>query len=177
MFHYRVANYNYFAKRLCEHGWKLTVFASEVEPNNTIPIEFDLKVMPFSFVRYAREVQRLSPDVVILFMRLKELMIWPLVHWLRIRRIPFVYWNKGINLEVANPSLRNWLFYYIHALSDAIILYSKHELGDIRPRNRSKVFIANNTINFSSFPDIPTSKEELKQQLGIPYSKVVLFVG
>jgi glycosyltransferase involved in cell wall biosynthesis len=177
MFHYRVANYNYFAQRLREEGWEFVVRASEIEPNNPIPVQFDFRAMPFQFFRYAREIERLKPDVIILFMRLKEVMIWPLVHWLKLRGIPFVYWNKGINLEVANPGLRNRFFYYIHGLSDAIILYSKQEIKDIRPKDRGKISIANNTINFRSFPEISASKEELKRELGIPYTKVVLFVG
>jgi len=177
MFHYRVANYNYFAQRLREEGWEFIVRASEIEASNRIPVEFDFRAQPFQFLSYAREIERLKPDVVILFMRLKELMIWPLMHWLKVRRIPFVYWNKGINLEVANPWLRNYFFYYIHGLSDAIILYSKHEIQHIRPKDRWKVTVANNTVNFLSYPEITASKQELKRELRIPFAKVVLFVG
>ena len=177
VFHYRVANYNYFARRLRDYGWDFLVRASELEANNPIPVGFDFQVVPFGFFRYAREINRIKPDVVILFLRLKELMIWPLVHWLKLRGIPFVYWNKGINLEVANPRFRNHLFYYIHTLSDALILYSKYNINDIQPKNRAKVFVANNTINFDSFPAISESKEELKREFGIPFKKVVLFVG
>ena len=99
------------------------------------------------------------------------------MHRLKLRGTPFVYWNKGINLEVARSSLRNQLFYYIHSLSDAVLLYSKHNIKDIKPKNRSKVFIASNTINFDSFPAIPESKDKLKREFGIPFEKVVLFVG
>jgi glycosyltransferase involved in cell wall biosynthesis len=177
VFHYRVANYNYFTRRLHEHGWEFVVRASELEARNPIPIEFDFRVVPFEFRRYVREIKQIKPDVVILFSQLKNLMIWPLVHWLKFHGTPFVYWNKGINLEVASSRLRNQCFYYIHTLSSAIILYSKHEIRDIQPKNRSKVFVANNTINFKSFPAIPESKEDLKREFGIPFKKVVLFVG
>jgi glycosyltransferase involved in cell wall biosynthesis len=57
------------------------------------------------------------------------------------------------------------------------VLYSKHEVPDIRPSNRHKVFVANNTINFEQFPNVEGSKEELKKEFGIPFRKVVLFVG
>ena len=177
VFHYRVANYNYFAKRLREHGWEFVVRASEIEMNNPIPIEFDCSVVPFGFFDYKREIERIKPDVVIFFIHLKDRMIWPLMHWLKLRGTPFVYWNKGINLEVAKPWFRNQFFYYIHNLSSALILYSKHNIKDIKPKNRSKVFIASNTINFDSFPAIPASKEALKREFGIPFAKVVLFVG
>jgi len=177
MFHYRVANYNYFATRLRELGWEFIVRASEIEANNPIRIGFDCKVLPFGFWRYKREIERVKPDVVIFFVFLRDRMIWPLMHWLKLRRIPFVYWNKGINLEVPNPWLRNRFFYYVHSLSSALILYSKENIQDIQPRNRAKVFVANNTVNFASFPTVSQSKDELKREFGIPYKKVVLFVG
>jgi glycosyltransferase involved in cell wall biosynthesis len=177
MFHYRVANYNYFAKRLRELGWEFIVRASEIEANNAIPVEFDCQVMPFGFGDYKREIERIQPDVVIFFIHLKDRMIWPLMHWLKWRGTPFVYWNKGINLEVKNPWFRNQFFYYVHNLSSALILYSKHNVKDIKPKNRSKVFIAHNTVNFTSFPAIAESKEDLKKEFDIPFKKVVLFVG
>jgi glycosyltransferase involved in cell wall biosynthesis len=177
VFHYRALNYNYFARRFKEEGWEFVVRASELQKNNPYALEFDFAEMPFSFFAYKREIERLRPDVVILFLYLKDVMIWPLVHWLKFKGIPVVYWNKGVNLEVRNPGLRNQFFYYIHSRCDGIVLYSKHELTDIQPKNRNKVFVANNTINFSAMPEVPQSKEEIKKEFGVPFRKVVLFVG
>ena len=153
------------------------VRSNELQKQNPYGLKFDFRDIPFRFSVYKREIDNIGPDVVILFLHLKDFIIWPLVHWLKFKRIPVVYWNKGINLEVRNPGLRNHFFYYIHSLSDAIILYSKYEVKDIQPKNRRKVFIANNTVNFESFPSIYQSKEEIKKELGIPFEKVVLFVG
>jgi glycosyltransferase involved in cell wall biosynthesis len=177
LFHYRVANYNYFATRLRELGWEFIVRTSEIEANNPIPIGFDCRAVPFAFGHYRREIEHIQPDVVIFFIHLKDLMVWPLMHWLKWRGTPVVYWNKGINLEVANPWFRNQFFYYVHNLSTALILYSKSNIQDIKPKNRSKVFIAHNTVNFGSFPAIDESKNDLKREFGIPFEKVVLFVG
>ncbi|MBU1053743.1 MAG: glycosyltransferase family 4 protein [Proteobacteria bacterium] len=177
VFHYRVSNYNYFAKRFKDYEWEFIVRSNELEKQNPFPLEFDFKEMPFSFFNYKREIEQIRPDVVIFFLHLKDIIIWPLIHWLKLKRIPVVYWNKGINLEVHNPGLRNLFFYYIHTLSDALILYSKNEVKDIWTKNQHKVFIANNTINFESFPEILQTKEEIKQEFGIPFNKVVLFVG
>lgn len=177
VFHYRASNYNYFARRFRDQGWEFIVRANELEKQNPYPLEFDFQEIPFSFNLYKSEIKRINPDVVITFLHLKNTIIWPLTHWLRIKGIPVVYWNKGINLEVRNPGLRNYLFYYIHWLSDAIILYSENEIKDIQPRQRHKIFVANNTVNFESFPDISQSREEIKREFGIPFKKVVLFVG
>jgi len=177
VFHYRVSNYNYFAGRFREEGWELFVRANEIQKNNPFPLEFDFREMPFSFAAYKREIERLKPDVVIVFLHLKDLIIWPLLHWLKLKGIPVVYWNKGINLEVRNPRLRNLPFYYIHSLSDGIVLYSKNEIKDIKPQNRHKVWVANNAVNFTAFPDISATREKIKTEFGIPFEKVVLFVG
>jgi glycosyltransferase involved in cell wall biosynthesis len=177
VFHYRVSNYNYFTRRFKEEGWEFIVRANELQKQNPYPLEFDFQEMSYKFFAHKQEIERLKPDVVILFVYLKDLTTWPLIHWLKLKRIPFVYWNKGINLEVKKPGWRNYLFYYVHHLSDAILLYSKHEIQHIQPKNRQKVFVANNTINFATFPQIGQSKEEIKREFKIPYEKTVLFVG
>jgi glycosyltransferase involved in cell wall biosynthesis len=177
IFHYRASNYNYFARRFKDQGWEFIARANELEKQNPYPLEFDFQEIPFSFRLYKSEIERIKPAVVIIFLHLKNTIIWPLTHWLRIKGIPVVYWNKGINLEVRNPGLRNYPFYYIHWLSDAIILYSKNEIRDIRPKHRHKIFVANNTVNFESFPEIPQTKKEIKREFGITFEKVVLYVG
>jgi glycosyltransferase involved in cell wall biosynthesis len=177
VFHYRVSNYNYFARRFRELGWDFVVRANELEKSNPYPPQFDFRVVPFDFALYRREVEDLKPDVVLLFLHLKDKITFPILHWLKLKGIPVVYWNKGVNLEVRNPLIRNLPFYYVHALSNAIVLYSPKETKDIRPANRHKVFVANNTVNFEAFPAITAGKEELKREFNIPFKKVVLFVG
>jgi glycosyltransferase involved in cell wall biosynthesis len=177
VFHYRVSNYNYFARRFREMGFEFVVRANELQKNNPYPPEFDFQAIPFGFKRYREEIGRIRPDVVILFLHLKDLFIWPLLHWLKLKGIPVVYWNKGVNLEVRNPGLRNLPFYYIHSRCDAIILYSRRNLGDIRPRNRHKVFVANNTINLDALPRVTEARSAIKREFGIPFEKTVLFVG
>src|ERR1700690_4487848 len=67
VFHYRVSNYNYFARRFRDYGYEFVVRASELQKNNPYPPEFDLQVVPFGFWRYREQINRLRPDVVILF--------------------------------------------------------------------------------------------------------------
>jgi glycosyltransferase involved in cell wall biosynthesis len=177
VFHYRVSNYNYFARRFREEGFEFIVRANDLQKNNPYALDFDFKTVPFGFFAYKAEIERLRPDVVILFVHLKDLFIWPLIHWLKFRGIPVVYWNKGINLEVRAPKWRNHLFYYVHSVCDGILLYSKHNVTDIQPKNRAKVFIASNTINLESLPQVTQSRDDIKREFGIPFAKVVLFVG
>jgi glycosyltransferase involved in cell wall biosynthesis len=56
-------------------------------------------------------------------------------------------------------------------------LYTSSLRRFISKRHHGKVFVANNTVNFEEFPEIFESKGTIKQELGIPFEKVVLFAG
>ncbi len=175
--HYRVSVYNYLARRFGEHGWEFKTLTSGVQPGNPRPVRFALREEPFSFPRYAALVRATKPEVVILFLHMKELIFWPLIHWLKWRRIPVICWTKGINLDLPKSVWRYWLFNHIHALSDAIILYSANQVDQLRPRHRAKAIAANNTINFEDIPAVNESKNQIKAEFGLPFKLLVLFVG
>jgi glycosyltransferase involved in cell wall biosynthesis len=160
-----------------ENGWEFIVRSDKLQKQNPHPLKFNFKEIPFNFSQYKKEIININPDIVIVFLHLKNFITWQLVHWLKLKKIPIVYWNKGINLEVPNPFIRNQFFYYIHNICDRIILYSSQEVEYIKMKNRHKISIANNTLNYEDFPDIKESKEEIKTEFGIPFEKVVLFVG
>ncbi|HEY7531182.1 MAG TPA: glycosyltransferase [Nitrospiraceae bacterium] len=175
--HYRVPIYNYFWERFRERGWEFVVRSNELQKANTHPLKFDFREMTFDFAAYSSEIKRLEPDVVILFLRPKDLMIWPLVHWLKLRGTPVVFWMKAKNYDKPNSIASHLLYRYMHSLVDGLILYSAHEMDLIAPRHRRKAFPANNTVNFANYPVVHESREEIKRELGIPFDKVVLSVG
>ena len=175
--HYRVSIYNYFYRRFKECGYDFIVRSNELQKQNTHPLEFDFKEIEFKFNRYRKEIKNIGPDFVIFFLHLKEIIYWELVHWLKFKGIPVIYWNKAINYDDPDNKMRCRLFRYMHNVSDGIILYSGEEIKHIKDKNKHKVYIANNTINFEDFPEISESKEQIKEELGIPFKKIVLFVG
>lgn len=175
--HYRVSIYNYFYENFKLNDIDFIVRTNKVQKINKNEILFDCKEIDFSFVEYMNEINRIKPDAVILFLHLKEKLYWWLVHWLKFKKIPIIYWNKAINYDAPESWFRNRMFYYMHTKSDAIILYSESEKSNIQQKNKHKLFFANNTINFKDFPEIKESKEEIKVELGIPFKHVVLFAG
>jgi glycosyltransferase involved in cell wall biosynthesis len=175
--HYRVSIYNYLRRRFHECGWEFKVASDSMQAQSELDVKFDFRKTPFSFANYRKLIEQLKPDVVMFHLRLKDWIFWPLIHWLRLKRTPIVCWTKGANLDAPDNKLRYNLFNYFHGLSDALVLYSKRQLVHIKPRNRGKVFVANNTVNFEDYPQVPDSKEEIKKELGIPFQKVALFVG
>lgn len=175
--HYRVSVYNYFWRGFRNHGWDFVVLANELQRQNQNDCHFKFLELPFNFLKYRAEIQRLQPDAVILFLHLKDRILWPLIHWLKLSGIPVALWTKTRNLDDPDNRLRNLFFNYVNGISDALILYTSSLRRYIPERHRAKLFVANNTINFEDFPFIAESKDEIKRDLGIPFSKVVLFVG
>jgi glycosyltransferase involved in cell wall biosynthesis len=175
--HYRVSVYNYFWRRFREDGYDFQVLTNRMQSQNQILPQFCFEEIPFHFRAYRRAVLERRPAAVILFLHLKDRMFWPLVHWLKWRRIPVAFWTKTRNLGELDSRLRNALFDYMLWLHDGLILYSADLIKNVSKRGRHKAFPANNTINFEDFPDVSESKDQIKRQLGIPFKKVVLFAG
>jgi glycosyltransferase involved in cell wall biosynthesis len=175
--HYRVSLYNYFWKTFQEHGYNFEVLTNELQPQNRLQPLFPLEAAPFRFWSYRQAILARRPAAVILFLHLKDRILWPLIHWLKLVGIPFAFWTKVRNLDNVDDPLRNAFFNYVHRMSDALILYSADLMKYVPHAVQNKVFVANNTINFNDFPEIQESKAEIKRQLGIPFKKVVLFAG
>jgi glycosyltransferase involved in cell wall biosynthesis len=175
--HYRVAVYNYLHRRFAESGWEWHVLTNRLQSQNRLAARFPLEVRPFRFNDYRKRIQELQPDVVILFLHLKDPIIWPLIHWLKWAGIPVISWTKTRNLDKVNNPISNSLFYYINSLSDGLILYAPDLERYLSARQRRKAFPANNTINQEELPVIAETRAEIKKSLGIPFGKVVLFVG
>jgi glycosyltransferase involved in cell wall biosynthesis len=175
--HYRASVYNYFWRRFLDHGWNFVVLSNELQRQNQNKPLFQFVEKPFDFFKYRDEIRRINPEAVILFLHLKDRIQWPLIHWLKLSGIPVALWTKTRNLDDPDNWLRNFFFDYLHQISDGLILYTSSLRRFIPDRHHSKVFVANNTINFEDFPQIAEFKEDIKRELGIPFEKVVLFTG
>ncbi|MBI4534968.1 MAG: hypothetical protein HY708_01730, partial [Ignavibacteriae bacterium] len=175
--HYRVSVYNYFHRRFRDFGFEFSVIADRLQKENRRPLEFPLHELPFNFLRYRRAIVDARPTAVILFLHLKDSITWPLIHWLKVRRIPFAFWTKGGNWDAKHSKLRYHIFNYVHGMADALILYSEACTEWIKSDSRSKLFVANNTINYEAYPAVHETKEEIKKEFGIPFDKVVISIG
>jgi len=175
--HYRVSVYNYFWQHFREQGWEFAVLSNEMQQSNQNQCQFRFIEQPFKFATYKAEIRKFKPDAVILFLHMKDRILWPLIHWLKLSGIPVALWTKARNLDDVDNRIRNAFFDYLHVISDGLILYTASLMRFIPARIQQKVFIANNTINFEDFPPIAESKAEIKRDLGISFEKVVLFAG
>lgn len=175
--HYRVPVYNYFHRRFHDYGLEFSVIADRIEKQNQTPPQFELRELPWSFWAYQRAIILARPVAVLLYLHLKDWIIWPLMHWLKLRRVPFAFWTKGGNWDAKDSKVRYEMFNYVHAISDALILYGEPCRELIKPRFQSKAFVASNTVNFEDFPSVRESKADIKREFGIPFEKTVIFMG
>jgi glycosyltransferase involved in cell wall biosynthesis len=175
--HYRVSVYNYLNQRFLADGWEWHVLTNQLQAENRTPLRFPLEEIPFDFFRYRARIRELKPDAVVLFLHLKDRILWPLIHWLRWSGIPFASWTKTRNLDDPKNIWKNALFHYVHSLSGGLVLYSADLSRFLTATQKKKAFVANNTINHHEFPTILESRIEIKRSLGLPWQKVVLFVG
>ncbi len=177
VYHYRINNYNYFAKKFREHGFIFQVVSTGHQEIN-FNIDFQLDVLPTKFLNYKKYIDKELPVVVIFFMHLKDKIIFPLMHYCKWKGIATIYWNFGINTFSPNAHLKNRLYFHLHNVADGILLYSPNELKHIKYKNKQKTFIAYNTLNLteldrSSFDDYNV----LQNEYGVKEKFVVLFVG
>jgi glycosyltransferase involved in cell wall biosynthesis len=176
VYHYRINNYNYFYQRFKEEGIGFQVLANDaqnVDFNVAVPIS-KLKPGINSYFKFIREEK---PDCIILFLHLKDLVIFPLVLYCRIKKIPVVYWNFGIDLLDPDSVIKNMLYRKLHNLSNAILLYSPNEKRFINAKHHYKTFVANNTINMTDFENVKFSGNYIKERFNIKEKFIVLFVG
>lgn len=176
IFHYRIGVYNYFLDEFSKHNIKFSVLSNKHQESRD-EIKFELHLQDFNFIRYKKKIIQIKPDIVILFLHLRDLIIFRLFVFLKKNKIPVIYWNHGIDLQDPDSFVKNFLYKIFHRMSDAIILYSPNELNYLRQSVHYKTFIANNTLNYYSIPVIKKSKQEIKDQLGLEFEKIVLFVS
>ena len=175
--HYRASIFNYFNAMFPKYDFHLTVLAECIQQGNPHPIEFDFIQTKIAFGRIIKYLNTIRPDVIVIFLGLRDLVIWPLLIYGRIRKITILTWGHPIDLSHPRNIVKNTLYSVVDVLVKGIILYASNDIKYIPRRQRSKVFVANNALNFSEFPVINKTKEQLRKIWNIPFSKTVLFAG
>ena len=176
--HYRVAVYNHLSRYLRERSFELTVTSEEIQPGNRTPIEFEFVPMLLSAASVTSLVWRRNFDVVIMFVDMRHLYLFPVYIAVKgILRRKMVWWGQGRDLADPNAMLKNIAYGTEHRLCDSIILYAEHLKKYIAPQFRKKVFIANNTLALT-YPGLPAgSKEAVLRLFNIQTRKNIICMG
>lgn len=176
IYHYRINNYNYFYQQFKKKGIDFQILADDMQKVD-FAVEVPVTLQKPGLLSSIGFIRKNRPDCIILFLHLKDLYILPLVLYCRAAGIPVVYWNFGIDLGDPYNKMKNSLYRSLHLLANGILLYSPNELLHIKPKNRPKTFIANNTVNMTAFEGVSFEGNYLKDHYGIKEKFIVLFVG
>jgi glycosyltransferase involved in cell wall biosynthesis len=176
--HYRVPVYNHLSHYLGERSFALTVASEGIQPGNPTAIQFDYAQMHLSVGSIAHLVWRGKCDVVIMFVDLRHLYLFPVYIVVKgILRRKMVWWGQGRDLAHPDATLKNAAYATEHALCDAIILYAEHLRKYIARRFQHKIFTANNTLAFT-YPGLPPgSKEKILRSYNISTRKNIICMG
>ena len=165
--HYRVPVYNYFNKAISRIRFRIL-------RDHQLSTEAESETTRVSSSARCRSISSRTSGPLALSSgggypvpHLKDWIVWPLIHWMKLCRIPFAFWTKGGNWDAKSSKLRYQMFNYVHGMSDALILYADACRNFIKPRFHGKTFVANNTINFNDFPAVHESEAEIKREFGI----------
>lgn len=176
VFHYRQKVYNYFTDRFHEDGYEFHVLAPEYQQ-----VEYSLRfatyTLPFSLNGYVKKIKEIKPDVVILFMHLKDKIQPGLIYYCKLHRIPVVFWNKGVSDTDPDNAIKNVVYHHMHNMCDALITYTTDMLSGFEVKNHHKLFIGWNTVNCTDIDKSKYDKQALKQKYGIKENTVILYIS
>lgn len=176
--HYRVPVYNHLSRYLKNHSFALTVTSEAIQKGNKTPVEFDFVPMPLSVRSISRLVKRGKFDVLIMFVDLRHLYLFPLYFVVKgLLRRKLAWWGQGKDLAQPDARFKNLAYATEHALCDAIILYAEHLRKYVAPRFHHKIFTANNTLALS-YPGLgPGGKENILESYNIRTRKNIICMG
>ncbi len=175
--HYRIKNYNYFFKLFNKKGYDFSV-ASNAFDKVDFEVSFTQHYLPKNLIAAIKLLKRLKPDYVIVFLHLKDIINFPVSIYCKLKRIPHIFWNKGVNVKTPNSMLKNRFYYFLHNIADRIILYTPNEIKDIKSKNYKKISIGYNTLSFDGIDKNKVNGlDYVKQKYGIKHDHIVLFAA
>lgn len=177
--HYRVPIYGYLNSYLKSYGFNLIVISDGIQADKPHAINFQYKEMPLSIVSIARFLLRQKIDIIIDFMELRNLYLFPT--YLIAKGIlgrKMIYWGQGRDLLDAHARLKNFAYATEQAMCDAIILYAEHLKKYIPKRFHKKAFVANNTL-YMDYPGLTSgvTRENVLAEYGIKTNKNIICMG
>lgn len=175
--HYRVAVYNYLADYFKKYNFELNIVSNGVEKGNPHSIEFNFHEINLTSGNIFSLVHKIRPQVIILFVNLKYLYLFPVIFYAKLRNIKTICWVHGIDLQDKDNTLKNTIYRLEHYLVDAILLYAFHLKKYINPNCHKKTFVANNTINTTIYDDITINKKRTLSKYNITTSKNIICIG
>lgn len=177
--HYRIPVYGYLSNYLKRCGFELIVASEGIQSDSLGRADFQHKEITLSVINLLRLISRQRIDIVIFWVNLKHLYLFPTFFISKIiMRRKVIYWGHGRDLLDSNARIKNLAYAAQHAMSDAIILYAEHLKSYVLHRFHKKVFVANNTLCLSYKGFMPgVTRESVLAEYEIHTKKNIICVG
>jgi glycosyltransferase involved in cell wall biosynthesis len=177
--HYRVPIYGYLSRYLKNYGFDVFVISDGLQSGDHHTIEFKYTHIHLSVLNIVKFIHRYKIDIVIGFMNLKHLYLFPTYLIARVfmgRKI--IYWGHGRDLLDKGRNIKIVAYTAEHAMCNAIILYAEHLKKYVPKHLHKKVFIANNTLHLTYKGLSPgVTRENVLRKYGIYTKKNIICIG
>jgi len=176
--HYRIPAYNYISEYLKKEDFLLTVVSEGIQDGNAHQITYNEIHIPLNFASLLKLIWEAKPDIIIYWVHLKHLYLFPFLIFLKLLRIKSIYWGHGTDLlGQGSMLLKNFAHDIEFLLSDALILYADHLKINVKGMFHSKIFVANNTLNFNNYNPKSEDKRTYLSRYNISTMKNVICIG
>lgn len=177
--HYRVAVYRHMATYLLQRGYELTIVSEGIPQSAGPPAadgsEIAMKLTTASIVRL---INRLKPDAIIYWIRLRHSYLFPTLFYSKLKKIKLIYWGHGTDLSNKKAMwLKRFANETEYKICDALILYGERLKKHVCSRHHNKTFIANNTMHFPEHNGHVPTKESVLSKYKIDTKKNIICMG
>lgn len=172
--HYREAVYNYFSEEFRAEGLDFHVASDSFQ--DVYDHAFETHRMR-SLGEWRTVIEQVRPDVVVMFLHLRDKIMPALIRYCRRHQIKIIYWNHGVNIADSDNRLKNAAFHWIHARCDALITYTPDMRRFFKPDVQDRVFVAYNTLNLSNVAMDALDRKETRSKYGMTEDKIVLYAS
>lgn len=176
VFHYRQKVYNFFAERFAEDGYEFHVLSNEYQDAH-YNFKFLQHTLPFSIKGYFDKISEIKPDIVIVFLHLKDKIQLPVILYCRMKGIPVIYWNKPNSSDDPNNKVKNMMYHFIQDCCNAVITYTPELVSGFSKRSQKKIYVAFNSVNNTDINPNRYNKQLIKEKYGIKEKRVILYIS
>lgn len=174
--HYRVPVYNYLSDYLKSNDFNLTIVSEGVQEGNSHAIRFDHRKNHLHIAPLIRVIKDIKPDVIIFWVN-PEITMWSVLYLAKLMKIKVIHWGHR-RPDPPNVYVKTILFNLIeHWIDDAIILYAEHLKEYTWKCFHTKTFVANNTLDFTSYDALRSPRDAVKAKYAISTSKNIICMG
>lgn len=163
---------------MARQGFSLTILSEGIQEGNTHKVEFQSKETSLTFLSITKQILELDPEVIIYWVRLRHLYLFPMILFIKLLRKRAIYWGHGVDLY-SNDAI--WLKKFAndieYRISDALILYAAHLKRHVNKGHHNKTFIANNTLYFNNYQPGLSGRESILKKYGIGTRLNIIYMG